>query len=152
MKKFLVNQGGATAVEFAMVLPAFVALVFMTIEIGLVVYGKSMADRAARDAANALRVNGGLADADLRKAVCNAAAPVLSCDDALKVSKQLVLSAADTSGQVSIQTVQIEYRWPVYFPTTVAFLADAGKEYRTLRAVGVSSADADGDVTGGLVW
>jgi Flp pilus assembly protein TadG len=152
MRKFLKDDGGATAIEFALVFPAFAALVFMTLEIGLVVYGKSMADRAARAAANELRVTAGLTDTQLRDKVCAMASPVLSCDEHLTVSKEAVISGADTSGGVTVQTVEVAYRWPVYFPTTSAFLADPGKDYRTLRAVGVSAADAPAAATGGLLW
>jgi Flp pilus assembly protein TadG len=90
MRRFIGHDGGTTAIEFALVFPAFAALVFMTLEIGMVVYGKSMADRAARAAANELRVTAGLSDVQLRAKVCEMASPVLSCDDHLTVSKDAV--------------------------------------------------------------
>ncbi len=51
MKKSL--QGGSTAVEFAMVLPIFLLLVFAIIEFGFILYDKAVITNASREAARA---------------------------------------------------------------------------------------------------
>lgn len=44
-------QGGATAVEFALVLPILLLLVFAILEFGLVLYNKAVITNASREAA-----------------------------------------------------------------------------------------------------
>lgn len=46
-------QGGASAVEFALVLPIFLILVFAIIEFGAIFYNKSVITNASREAARA---------------------------------------------------------------------------------------------------
>ena len=46
-------QGGATAVEFALVLPIFLILVFAIIEFGAIFYDKAVITNASREAARA---------------------------------------------------------------------------------------------------
>lgn len=47
------NENGATLVEFAIILPLFIILIFGIIEFGLVLYNKGIITRAAREGARA---------------------------------------------------------------------------------------------------
>jgi Flp pilus assembly protein TadG len=51
--KSLKNQKGASAVEFAMLLPVLVALVFGIIEVGLLLYNQQVLTNASREGARA---------------------------------------------------------------------------------------------------
>jgi Flp pilus assembly protein TadG len=53
VKALMDNQRGASAVEFAIVLPLLVVFVFGIIEFGLVFYNKAMVTNASREAARA---------------------------------------------------------------------------------------------------
>ena len=51
MKRVINNEKGASAVEFAIVLPVLVIMVFGIIEFGIVFYNKAMITNACREAA-----------------------------------------------------------------------------------------------------
>lgn len=53
MKKYLKNQNGASAVEFAILLPVLVALVCGVIEIGMLLYNQQVLTNASREGARA---------------------------------------------------------------------------------------------------
>ena len=53
MKRLIDNQRGASAVEFALVLPVLVIMVFGIIEFGIVFYNKAVITNACREAARA---------------------------------------------------------------------------------------------------
>jgi Flp pilus assembly protein TadG len=53
VKKKIDNERGASAVEFAIVLPVLVIMVFGIIEFGIVFYNKAMITNACREAARA---------------------------------------------------------------------------------------------------
>ena len=53
MKNVIDNERGASAVEFAIVLPVLVMFVFGIIEFGIVFYNKAMITNACREAARA---------------------------------------------------------------------------------------------------
>ncbi|HEY1608007.1 MAG TPA: TadE/TadG family type IV pilus assembly protein [Paraburkholderia sp.] len=50
------GQRGATTLEFALILPFFLLVVFMIIELGLAFVAQTMLDNAARDGARQLRI------------------------------------------------------------------------------------------------
>lgn len=51
MKSLIRNQEGATAVEFAIILPVFLALIFGSIEFSLFLYNRHILTNACREAA-----------------------------------------------------------------------------------------------------
>ena len=51
ISKLLKNQDGASAVEFAIVLPLFVVLIFGIIEFGVIMYNKAIITNASREGA-----------------------------------------------------------------------------------------------------
>jgi Flp pilus assembly protein TadG len=51
--KQIVNQRGAVALEFALLLPVFLVLLFGTIEFGRMMYGREIVTNAAREGARA---------------------------------------------------------------------------------------------------
>ncbi|MEE9495904.1 MAG: TadE/TadG family type IV pilus assembly protein, partial [Desulfobacterales bacterium] len=53
MKAWMDNQRGTAAIEFAIVLPLLMVLIFGIIEFGLVFYDKAMVTNASREAARA---------------------------------------------------------------------------------------------------
>lgn len=68
---------GATTLEFVLILPIFLFVVFMIVELGLVFVAQELLDNAARDGARLLRIgtlnslNGGSYSTALTTAVCN---------------------------------------------------------------------------------
>ena len=68
---------GATTLEFVLILPIFVLVVFMIVELGLAFAAQELLDNAARDGARLLRIgtlnslNSGSYSTALKTAVCN---------------------------------------------------------------------------------
>ncbi|QBR01257.1 TadE/TadG family type IV pilus assembly protein [Paraburkholderia pallida] len=72
--KLLPRERGATTLEFVLILPFFLFVVFMIIEFGLVFVAQELLDNAARDGARQLRIgtlSGSSYSTALTTAVCN---------------------------------------------------------------------------------
>lgn len=73
LKIIAFDQKGATAVEFAIILPVLVMLLFGIIEFGIILYDKAMITNASREGARAGIVfdPDGISDAEIRSVVKN---------------------------------------------------------------------------------
>ena len=71
MLKKLREQKGAAAIEFAIILPLLLTLVFGIIEFGFLLYDKAMITNASREGARAgiVYVSGGISDAEIQTGV-----------------------------------------------------------------------------------
>jgi Flp pilus assembly protein TadG len=79
------NRSGVTALEFAFVAPAFLLLVCMIMEVGLLMFSQSVLDGAVRNAARLIQtgqvqLNDGSADGSFQAMLCRAFnSPMLNC-------------------------------------------------------------------------
>lgn len=110
------GQRGATTLEFALILPFFLLVVFMIIELGLAFVAQTMLDNAARDGARQLRIGTlsgtGYATA-LTKVICNDITfPSFSLVPSCTTNLQLYVAAAASgspagSGFQSLKTTTV---------------------------------------------
>ncbi len=92
------GDGGLAAVEFALVLPVLVALLFGIVVTGLVFIGRMQVQAASREGARAGAVTSGRA--------CDAARAQLSNFSATSVSCTEVRDCATTGSQVQLHVTQ----------------------------------------------
>lgn len=84
------DSSGATAVEFALIGPVFIALIFSAIEMGLLLTKKALLENAAssisRDIYTGAAAGGGLTQAELQETVCDTLSLLDStCEDNLAI-------------------------------------------------------------------
>ncbi|MDO9379935.1 MAG: TadE/TadG family type IV pilus assembly protein [Nocardioidaceae bacterium] len=58
------GDSGTSAIEFVIVAPVFLALIFLLVQAGLFFYGRNVAETAAREGVSYLRLAGNNADPD----------------------------------------------------------------------------------------
>lgn len=88
------NRSGATAVEFALVVPLFLSLVFSTFEAGWMVVNATVLDRALDTTVRQIRIGSSSAPTtqdQIRTAVCAQAAIFVDC------AKSLIIEMTDVS-------------------------------------------------------
>lgn len=91
------HQGGAAAVEFALVMPMLFALIFSTFEVGWTMVQTIMLDRALDVTIRALRL-GSIANPTqelIRAAVCQEAMVLADCVDTLTVELVPIVNESD---------------------------------------------------------
>ncbi len=95
------DHGGAVAVEFALVGPAFVLLLLMTMELGLVLLTQAVLDFATQDAARLVELGQAASKTTFTTRLCADAAPLIPC-----ASLQVNVEAAATfsSFDATVQT------------------------------------------------
>jgi hypothetical protein len=97
LRRFRRNTLGASAVEFALVLPVFLALVLSTFEAGWLMVQSIMIDHALDKTIRDLRI-GLIADTSMqnvRKIVCSKARVLIRCERSLALEFIPITSAAD---------------------------------------------------------
>jgi Flp pilus assembly protein TadG len=81
-------EDGATAIEFALLGPPFLILLFMIMEVGLVFFGAFALDGAVDKSARLIRTGqmqaGGFDEAGFRNAICENLAGPIDCGENLK--------------------------------------------------------------------
>lgn len=138
------NEQGATALEFALVAPCVLILIFSIIEIGIVALMSASLDTAVIAAGRTVRTGlaTGPATATAFKAsICGVMpASLEDCEDKLTISVQKYASFADVSaaaaappagqfdrGQAGdIMLVKATYRWPLLTPLLGAIYQQGG--------------------------
>jgi Flp pilus assembly protein TadG len=102
------TQGGAAAVEFALLLPVLLLLVFGVIETSIALYNKTVITQASREAARVgiVLASPRASDADLRQRVIEHAQPVLL---QLGTAGQLT-TTVDRSNPVQLKVV-VDYSY-----------------------------------------
>lgn len=141
LRAFRRADGGASAVEFAIVSVPFVALLVGILELAIVFYAGEVLELSAAQAGRMVMTGqaqtGGLTAATYKAAVCSKLSTLFSCDKLnIKVSTYSSFSSAtvtptytsdgqlDTSSMTyapgtagSVVIVQLFYQWPVVFAT-----------------------------------
>lgn len=134
LKRLKRDEGAATAVEFALVLPVLVLVLLSIVEVGVLGFVSNNLDDAVGAAARTIRTgqpDGPASAAQLKDLVCTRMIdPAATCADKLTVSVEkypdfaTMASAADTppngafdKGQAGdIILVKANYRWPLITP------------------------------------
>jgi len=141
------NQQGFTAVEFAMVIGPFLALLFAIMEVALVYFATFSLENATEQAARLIRTGQaqGFSAADFKQAVCDRVPAFMDCDGDMVVDVRTFPSLSDASngapdavdddgkiiegfeqynvgGGGSIVLVNVYYHWKLF-----ASLPDIGK-------------------------
>lgn len=134
---FFRNRSGATAVEFAIVAPAFLALLYAILQTALVFFAQQVLQTATTQAARLIMTGQAQAAsytaAQFQQAVCAAATALFNCAG-IYVNVQTFASFSSVSllnpvsngafssagmsyspgGTGDIEVVQVFYQWPVY--------------------------------------
>ena len=135
LSRLRTDMSGATAVEFAMISPLFLAMVFVTLMVGMLYMAKSELDAATQSAARAVMTGQATTSSQLQTALCNAIGGMFTCSNLMiNLNAYSSLSAMNTatptltyngSGGVSntfgsnfgsvgsIMVLQVMYQFPV---------------------------------------
>lgn len=104
IRRFLRHTGGNPLIQFALVAPVFLALVFMIVDDGLTIFTQATLDNATRDAARNILLGtyqkGGNTISDFTTAVCNEMGGLIpSCTSNLQVYVNNASSFSGLSAQ-----------------------------------------------------
>jgi Flp pilus assembly protein TadG len=101
----LKNRAGSAAVEFALVLPPFLALMFSTFEVGWFYFANSQVDAATVEASRFIRTGQAQKQGFDKQAFFDAVCPSLEifgdCEDRLTVEVQTFASFADLAADTA---------------------------------------------------
>ncbi|HEY0332013.1 MAG TPA: TadE/TadG family type IV pilus assembly protein [Rhodopseudomonas sp.] len=156
LRGFARHRRGSAAVEFALVAPIFIALLFAIIEIGLVFLAGQLLETGTQDAARVFltQTNPALA-ADFKKLVCDRVNMLLSCD-VLRVDVQsfapgaviaiknpivnggfvdsFVYQLPPSANSDYTVVVRAFYQWPLFVTKLGLNLSNVGEGTRVLAA------------------
>lgn len=161
-RRFVRQQDGAAAVEFALVALPFLALLFAILETALVFFAGQTLEAAATTAGRLVMTgqaqNGGFSQADFKQKVCDAlAGGLFDCTNGVYVDVKTYTNYAavnnaspiangqfDTTQMAynlgspgSIVVVSLYYQWPIYVSLLGNNLANLGNGSRLLVATSV---------------
>ena len=132
---FARRQGGSPAVEFALVAPIFIVLIFATAQVAIIYLANAYLETAAEDAARMVLTNqtGSMTAAQFQTALCNNITALFTCSNIMvslspATSTTSISTAAPTfnangtlanslpytqpvPGQIAV--LQVLYQWPV---------------------------------------
>jgi Flp pilus assembly protein TadG len=139
-RRFSRHQGGAAAVEFALILVPFLALMFGIMETALVFFADQTLETAVANSARLILTgqaqNQGLNATTFKNAVCARVYGLFNCQSGIYVNVQTYSSFGSISysppldnkgnlvttnftyqpgGPGDIVVVQLYYQWPIYF-------------------------------------
>jgi Flp pilus assembly protein TadG len=158
-RRFVRQQDGATAVEFAMVAAPFLAMIFAIIETSVVFFAGQVLETAGVDSARLIMTGQaqtqGYDQAKFKQAVCSKVYGLFDCAGGLSVDVKKYSSFAavntanplDSSGNLQTGTfgyapggpgdivvVRLMYQWPVYVSLFGLNLADSAGSKRLLMS------------------
>jgi Flp pilus assembly protein TadG len=157
-RRFIRQQNGAAAVEFALVAAPFLALVFAIMETAIVFFAGQALETAAADGARLIMTGqaqtAGFNQGQFKTAVCGKIYGLFNCNAGLfidvksytsfssaNVSKPITNGNFDTSnfgyspgGPGEIVVVRLMYQWPVYVSLLGLNLGDVSGGKRLLMA------------------
>lgn len=158
-RRFIRQQDGATAVEFAMVAAPFLAMVFAIVETALVFFAGQALETAGADSARLIMTGQaqtqGYDQAQFKQAVCARIYGLFDCTNGLyvDVKNYTTFSSINTTkpvdsngnlqtnsfgyqpgGPGSIVVVRLMYQWPVYVSLLGLNLADSAGSKRLLMS------------------
>jgi Flp pilus assembly protein TadG len=160
VRRFIRHQDGATAVEFAMVVAPFLAMVFAIMETALVFFAGQTLETAGADSARLIMTgqaqNQGFNQAQFKNAVCAKIYGLFNCQNGLYVDVKTYAQFAgidnsklplDANGNLQtgsfgyqpggpgdIVVVRLIYQWPVYVSLLGLNLSDASGGNRLLMS------------------
>ncbi|HEX4407648.1 MAG TPA: TadE/TadG family type IV pilus assembly protein [Xanthobacteraceae bacterium] len=162
MRRFRTAQEGATAVEFAIIAPAFLALLFAIIQVTLFLFAQQTLQNAAVQAGRQLMTGSaqtaGTTQAQFANIVCPMVSAIFNCSSLqIDVQSYNSFSSANTSSpslydssgnlqttgtynagtQGQIMVVQLVYPWPVFGMPIGSVLPNSG--YGTTTMMGVTA-------------
>ncbi|MBV9550915.1 MAG: pilus assembly protein [Alphaproteobacteria bacterium] len=153
------SSSGVTAVEFAMITPVFLILVFGVFEVGIIFLAQSTLQNAVSQSARLIRTgqaqSGNLSASDFRARICGNFTSLLSCGAELQVDVQNFANFSTASyanplnpdgtintnlqnyspgGSAQIVLVRATYSWPVMTPLLTPFLVNMANNSHLLVA------------------
>jgi Flp pilus assembly protein TadG len=160
-RRFVRQQDGAAAVEFALVAAPFLALTFAILETAMVFFAGQTLEAAAADSARLIMTgqaqSAGFSQAQFKDAVCARIYGLFDCVNGVYVDVQSYSSFSAinsappiTNGNLNTQNisynpgnpgdivvVSLYYQWPIYVSMLGNNLANLNGGYRLLSATSV---------------
>ena len=160
-RRFLRQQDGAAAVEFALVAAPFLALTFAILETAFVFFAQQTLEATAADSARLIMTGqaqtGGFSQADFKTAVCARVYGLFDCANGMTVDVKTYTSFSAvnntspvTNGQLDtanmqyvpggpgcIEVVKLYYQWPIYVSMFSDNLSNLNGNKRLLVATSV---------------
>ncbi len=160
-RRFSKDDGGATAVEFALVSVPFFALVFAIIETALVFFAGQVLENGVTDASRIVRTGQaqqmGLDQAAFKERLCSRVTGLFNCEGGIKLDVRTVGSFGsidlsnpidedgnleenftfDPGGSGDIVVVRAFYEWPTFVPNLGNDLSNLGNGRRLLASAAV---------------
>ncbi|PLX37968.1 MAG: pilus assembly protein [Hyphomicrobiales bacterium] len=158
--RFVRNEDGVYAIEFAMVAMPFFALLFMIFEVSFTIFANQILDNAVSDAARMIRTGQAqqqnFSQAEFKQQVCGGLVGLFDCDSYLHIDVKTFSSfgsvalsePTDENGDVDdgsfsyndggandIVVVRVFYEWPMISPLSGSHLADLSNGRRLLSSV-----------------
>ncbi|WMT74178.1 pilus assembly protein [Bradyrhizobium sp. Ash2021] len=158
LRRFRRNRRGSAAVEFAMIAPMFIALLFAILESAMVFFASQVLETATQDSARMIMTgqeqNAGKTQTDFKAAVCSKIPALFDCVNGITVDVRNFPQFATVSlpspidangnyvppsnyspgGPGDIVVVRAFYQWPI-FVTGLGFnLADVSGSKKVLTA------------------
>jgi len=159
--RFIREQGGSAAVEFALIAVPFLALLFAILETALVFFAGQTLEAAVSDASRLIMTGqaqtAGYSQADFKTQVCNRIAGLFDCSGGVYVdvkqyanfssvssASPVTNGAFDTTkmayvpgGPGCIEVVTLYYQWPIYVSLLGNNLSNLNGSKRLLVATSV---------------
>jgi hypothetical protein len=107
--RFVRNEGAASALEFAILLPVFVTVLFGTLHFSIFLYQAGLAQYAVEEAARAVMVRQDLTMSEVE-------AEVRGRLGGLMVQPVAVTQAMDQAGEVNVLRVSVSFTMPLSIP------------------------------------
>jgi Flp pilus assembly protein TadG len=160
-RRFVRQQDGAAAVEFALVAAPFLALLFALLETAFVFFASQTLEATAADAARLIMTgqakNSGFSQADFKTAVCARVTGLFDCVNGMTIDVKTYTSFAavnntspvvngqldttnmgyDDKGPGCIEVVKLYYKWPIYVSMYNTSLSNLSGNKRLLVATSV---------------
>ena len=160
LRRFVRQQDGAAAIEFAMLAAPFFALLFAILETAMVFFAGQTLEAATADSARLILTGqaqtAGFSKTDFKTQVCTRISSLFDCNkvyvDVKNFSNFSKVSTAspvnsgvlDTAsmgytpgGPGCIVVVSLYYQWPIYVPNFGISLTNLNGGYRLLQATSV---------------
>jgi len=156
-RRFGLDRAGATALEFALIMPPFLLITFGIIETTLVMFVATQLEGSVQEAARQIRTGNVQTDGDpvaaFRTLLCNSLETVVTCDDRLVIDVRKYSrfdqvnpppfldengqdngSTFDPGGAGEIVVVRVAFNWNIKTPMLGRLLADDGSSRKLLMA------------------
>jgi Flp pilus assembly pilin Flp len=141
LRDFGKREDGAAAVEFAMVLAPFLAMLFAIFETAMVFFAGQTLETAAADSARLILTGQAqtqsLNQASFKEAVCARVYGLFDCSDGMTVDGLVKAGVYNPGGPCEIVVVRLIYQFPVYVSLLGFNLADMAGNKRLLVATSV---------------